>query len=144
MTKITFKDLPDTSTPLNASNLNTMQDNIEDAIPTLDNAVSTSSTNGVENQAITNYVNNRSPLIDIGETDTVTTVNGYVDKTITFTKPFTQPPKLFLSLDGFSTNTNYEHVTLMFDNVTTTGAKIRILSSFANLYPKISWVAIGI
>lgn len=60
MTKITFKDLPDTTTPLNASNLNTMQENIEDAIDnvaiTLDSAVSTSSTNGVENQAITNYV----------------------------------------------------------------------------------------
>jgi len=56
MTKITFKDLPDTSTPLNANNLNTLQDNVEAAIPTLDNAVSTSSTNGVENQAITNYV----------------------------------------------------------------------------------------
>lgn len=59
MTKITFKDLPDTSTPLNANNLNTLQDNVEDAIPTLDNAVSTSSTNGVENQAITNYVNDK-------------------------------------------------------------------------------------
>ena len=56
MTKITFKDLPDTSTPLNANNLNTLQDNVEAAIPTLDNSVSTSSTNGVENQAITNYV----------------------------------------------------------------------------------------
>lgn len=56
MTKITFEDLPSTNTPLNASNLNTMQDNIEDAIPTIDSAVSTSSTNAVENQAITNYV----------------------------------------------------------------------------------------
>ena len=59
MTKITFKDLPDTSTPLNANNLNTLQDNVEAAIPTLDNAVSTSSTNPVENQAITNYVDTK-------------------------------------------------------------------------------------
>lgn len=60
MTKIEFKNLPDTSTPLNASNLNTLQDNVEDAINNitieLDDTVSTSSTNGVENQAITNYV----------------------------------------------------------------------------------------
>lgn len=58
MNKIDFKNLPDTSTPLSAENLNLLQDNVEDAIPTLDSAVSTSSTNGVENQAITNYVNN--------------------------------------------------------------------------------------
>lgn len=61
MTKIEFKNLPDTSTPLSAENLNTMQDNIEDAIDNvsidLDDEVSTTSTNGVENQAITNYVN---------------------------------------------------------------------------------------
>lgn len=62
MTKITFEDLPSTNTPLNANNLNTLQDNVEDAINNitieLDDTVSTSSTNGVENQAITNYVNN--------------------------------------------------------------------------------------
>ena len=32
MQKIEFKDLPDTSTPLTASNLNTLQNNIENAI----------------------------------------------------------------------------------------------------------------
>lgn len=36
MTKITFEDLPSTNTPLNASNLNTMQDNVEDAINSVD------------------------------------------------------------------------------------------------------------
>lgn len=63
MTKIEFKNLPDTSTPLSAENLNLLQDNVEDAIdnvasdiPTIDSEISTSSTNGVENQAITNYV----------------------------------------------------------------------------------------
>ena len=109
-----------------------------------DNAVSTSSTKPVENQAITNYVNSRAPIIDTGITEPFTTINGFVDKTITFTKTFTQPPILFLSLDGFSTNTNYEHITFMYDSVTTTGATIRVLSSFANLYPSISWVAIGV
>lgn len=66
MTKITFKDLPDTSTPLNANNLKTLQDNVENAInvvagdiPTIDSSVSTSSTNPVENQAITNYVDDK-------------------------------------------------------------------------------------
>lgn len=32
MKKINFKSLPDTTTPINDTNLNTMQDNIEDAI----------------------------------------------------------------------------------------------------------------
>lgn len=32
MQKITFEDLPSTNTPLNANNLNTLQDNVEDAI----------------------------------------------------------------------------------------------------------------
>lgn len=35
MQKINFKNLPDTSTPLNATNLNQMQDNIETAINTV-------------------------------------------------------------------------------------------------------------
>ncbi len=35
MQKINFKNLPDTSTPLNASTLNQMQDNIESAIDTV-------------------------------------------------------------------------------------------------------------
>lgn len=63
MTKIEFKNLPDTSTPLSAENLNTMQDNIETAIDNvsidLDTETSTTSTNGIENQAITNYVDNQ-------------------------------------------------------------------------------------
>lgn len=82
MTKITFKDLPDTTTPLSASNLNTMQDNIEDAIDnieiTLDSAVSTSSTNGVENQAITNYVDGIAATIpEVETTQTLSATNTY-------------------------------------------------------------------
>ena len=80
MTKITFKDLPDTSTPLNASNLNTLQDNVENAIsvvagdiPTIDSSVSTSSTNPVENQAITNYVDTKGIYASGGTQD-----NGYI------------------------------------------------------------------
>ena len=39
MTKITFEDLPSTNTPLSASNLNTLQDNVETAINTVDNKI---------------------------------------------------------------------------------------------------------
>lgn len=60
MVKINFQN---NITKANADTFNTMQDNIEDAINNveieLDDNVSTSSTNGVENQAITNYVNEK-------------------------------------------------------------------------------------
>lgn len=66
MNKINFENLPSTNTPLSAENLNLLQDNVEDAIDNvsieLDDEVSTSSTNGVENQAITNYVNSLKPI----------------------------------------------------------------------------------
>lgn len=39
MQKINFKNLPDTSTPLNATNLNQMQDNIESAINGIANLI---------------------------------------------------------------------------------------------------------
>lgn len=84
MTKIEFKNLPDTSTPLSAENLNTMQDNIEDAIPTLDNAVSSSSTNGIENQAITNYVDGEiSDTKDYVDTE-VQDAKDYTDEKCTY------------------------------------------------------------
>lgn len=60
MVKINFQN---NITKANADTFNTMQDNIETAINNveieLDDQVSTSSTNGVENQAITNYVDNK-------------------------------------------------------------------------------------
>lgn len=72
MNKIEFKNLPDTTTPLSAENLNQLQDNVEEAIPTLDSQVSTTSTNGVENQAITNYVNSKSAITSYTYTPTYT------------------------------------------------------------------------
>lgn len=51
MTKITFEDLPSTNTPLSASNLNTMQDNIE-------NSFKTTQTNSDTDTYCCNYVNN--------------------------------------------------------------------------------------
>ena len=81
MNKINFKNLPDTSTPLSAENLNLLQDNVEDAMPIIDNTVSTTSTNGIENQAITNYVNTKTNLAtisgyDASKTQVLKNVNG--------------------------------------------------------------------
>lgn len=72
MEKITFEN---NVTKANAETFNTMQDNIENAINdstiTLDDEVSTSSTNGVENQAITNYVDDK--ILDEYSTDSTKT-----------------------------------------------------------------------
>lgn len=50
MNKINFKNLPDKTTPLNASNLNALQQNIEDAITESETAI---------NQTITTLENNK-------------------------------------------------------------------------------------
>lgn len=60
MQKINFKNLPSTDTPINATNLNLMQDNIEsaiedveDTIPTIENSLdSDSATNGASVHAV--------------------------------------------------------------------------------------------
>lgn len=63
MQKINFKNLPDTSTPLNASTLNQMQDNIESAIdsievPTIENSLDSDSTvNGASVHAVNEKIN---------------------------------------------------------------------------------------
>lgn len=94
MTKIEFKNLPDTSTPLSAENLNTMQDNIENAIDNvsidLDTEVSTTSTNGIENQAITNYVNKSVSgdlVVDSIRTKNMFDINSIVAGDITGNSP---------------------------------------------------------
>lgn len=56
MQKITFENLPSTNTPLNASNLNTLQDNVEIAInATISNTYGTSQTEGYSQE----YINSR-------------------------------------------------------------------------------------
>lgn len=66
MQKINFKNLPDTSTPLNASTLNQMQDNIEsaiedveDAIPIIENSLDSDSTTDAPSvHAVNEKINN--------------------------------------------------------------------------------------
>ena len=58
MTKITFEDLPSTNTPLSASNLNTLQDNVETAINgTISNTSGSSQTIGYSQE----YLNSKMP-----------------------------------------------------------------------------------
>ena len=67
MQKINFKNLPDTSTPLNASTLNQMQDNIESAIkdveytiPTIENSLDGNSTTDAPSVHATKLLNTYS------------------------------------------------------------------------------------
>lgn len=60
MKKIPFEDLPSTKTPIDSGNMNLLQNNVEEAINektiTFDNAMSSTSTNGVQNRIIKEYV----------------------------------------------------------------------------------------
>lgn len=63
MQKITFENLPSTDTPINASNLNTLQDNVEDAIDSLmSNTYGTSQTEGYCQE----YINNNVGVVESG------------------------------------------------------------------------------
>lgn len=63
MQKITFENLPSTNTPLNASNLNTLQDNVETAInATISNTAGTSQTVGYSQE----YINNNVGVVESG------------------------------------------------------------------------------
>ena len=57
MNKIDFKNLPDTSTPLSAENLNQMQDNIESGIT---DAVNT----GISGDLVVDSIRTQKLLID--------------------------------------------------------------------------------
>lgn len=83
-------------------------------------------------------------VIDSGD-EGFTTTAGYVDATITFNKTFTSPPAVMLTLISDTTNVNYKEMAYMVrtNTISTTGFQIRVISSQANLYPRISWLAIG-
>lgn len=106
MTKIQFKNLPDTSTPLSAENLNQLQTNVENALPTFDDTASTSSTNGVENQAITNYV------------------DGEITQVLSDAKDYTDETQE-VEVDSCTLNTNY-FSTVVYNNVVRVGKVVTV------------------
>ena len=83
-------------------------------------------------------------VIDSGD-EGFTTVAGYVDAIITFNKTFTSPPTVMLTLISDTTNVNYKEMAFMVrtNTISKTGFEIRVISAQANLYPRISWLAIG-
>lgn len=65
MQKINFQDLPNTTTPLNASNLNAIQTNAETAIGEVNTALNTGLAGKVNNTTLNNYVNGNTPMENI-------------------------------------------------------------------------------
>lgn len=111
MVKINFQN---NITKCNADTFNTMQDNIEDAIPTIDSAVSTSSTNGIENQAITNYVKGRLDKITI---DLSNYVNSSTVSAVGVCKLEIKDNRVLLTsnlkvVPPYNTDTNYTQFTI--------------------------------
>ena len=89
---------------------------------------------------------NAKEIIDIGITS-ATTVNAgsYVDIPITFSKKFTQAPKVICSLYSDSSSSDLGSVeACVFPPVSTTGATIRLFNNAsAGRTPQIVWFAVG-
>ena len=103
MNKIDFKNLPDTSTPLSAENLNQLQTNVETAIDgKISNTSGTSQTIGYSQE----YVNNA--LLDVYST-TETRIGTWIDG-----KPLYR--KVFTISSPQSSNTNYEDLSSLNTN----------------------------
>lgn len=88
MQKINFQNLPSTTTPINATNLNAIQSNAEDAINDLSNYVDGTNTMGniiVESISTKNMFNSDSPsVIHSGMTWTGSGKSHYLTSTISF------------------------------------------------------------
>lgn len=132
MEKITFKDYPDTTTPLSANNLNKIQDNIETAIlenttriTNLDNNVETIENNiSTINSDVTNVradatdLKNRVSLIE-NYKGIATYEDGFIDATYT-TDPF------ILTQIGTPNQSFYFVITLFFSTRTVTSSRTQI------------------
>lgn len=105
MQKINFKNLPDTSTPLNASTLNQMQDNIENAIPTIVDSLSGSSTTDAPS---VHAVNDKINSLTAYSTTTETVCGTYDGKPLY---------RKIINL-GYLPNANYKDVSTGLTNVT--------------------------
>ena len=132
MDKITFKDYPDTTTPLNANNLNQMQTNIENAID--GNAMSIenieSNVAAIENDISTIYnnistigtdansLNNRVTAIE-NYKGIATYGDGFIDASYT-TDPF------ILTQIGTPNQSLYFVITLFFSYRTTTANRTQV------------------
>lgn len=132
MDKITFKDYPDTTTPLNANNLNQMQTNVENAI-----SENTTSISNIENNvaAIESDITTINSDLTNLETDAtalknrVTTIenykgiatygDGYIDANTT-----TDP--LLLTQIGTPNQSLYFVITLFFSYRTATANRTQI------------------
>ncbi len=122
MNKIDFKNLPDTTTPLNASNLNTMQDNIETAIDsTISNTSGTSQTIGYSQE----YINNLNKYSTSEEIPVGTWIDG---KTI-YRKVFTQTNLTNSPYSLDISSANYDNIVKM-DGLVNIGNDSGLLSTW--------------
>lgn len=84
-------------------------------------------------------------MLDYGSTGAYSVSAGsYADKTITFTKTFSSPPRVIACFQTSSTAGGFGGCTLGVASVTTTGATIRVYNSdTATRMPNVYWIAIG-
>jgi hypothetical protein len=92
MQKITFENLPSTNTPLNASNLNILQDNVEDAF---NNTYGTSQTEAYSQECINNNVG----VVDSGSNNNGSYIK-YADGTMICTNRVSQVKNIDGQFEG--------------------------------------------
>lgn len=125
MDKITFKDYPDTTTPLNASNLNQIQANVENAINSANSNISTAQTdiNNIESDITTIKTNATNLTNRVSNLEITRGLPAYVDGYIdcdTTTEYF------ILTQINTPNNSFYFVFTLFFANKTATASRTQI------------------
>lgn len=148
MEKITFKDLPNTDTPINSSNLNSLQANIENAISEI--IESGTNTNG-------SYIKysdgtmicrgTKAILLDINNAWGETLYTGSYTDEITFPHAFISAPDLTYNCNP-STATGFFYGSIVDGGllITTTGfSGVTLIrpNSRTNVNAKVNFIAIG-
>ena len=115
MEKLNFEDLPSTKTPINATNLNLVQDYME-------NSFKNEKTTSTQDTYSCNYINDVIPTMETGTVKLTGTSNNWAWAHITYTEEYDEAPYVFTQInDNKSTQ-----ISTIVINRTTTGCDVGI------------------
>lgn len=123
MTKINFQNLPNTTTPVNADNLNDLQDNVETAINTKQNTV-------------------ESGLILSNAMTTVSEEGAKKIYNLIFTKTYSTAPVVLVAYYNNNPAT-LGNINVSVGSITTTGCRLQMDYNISNSSVGVSYIVIG-